>query len=101
MTNKEISEWVEKDADAWSIDASALVAILIDFVQDNNLSKAEVKNLPIDVVSNRMFIEVSVRGRIIEKRRVDSSDFENELEKLKQTYQDSVFQFSYGSINAC
>ena len=50
MTNKEISEWVEKDADAWSIDASALVAILIDFVQDNNLSKAEVKNLPIDVV---------------------------------------------------
>ena len=52
MTNKEISEWVEKDADAWSIDASALVAILIDFVQDNNLSKAEAKNLPIDVVSD-------------------------------------------------
>ena len=52
MTNKEISEWVEKDADAWSIDASALVAILIDFVQDNNLSKAEAKNLPIHDVSD-------------------------------------------------
>ena len=52
MTNKEISEWVEKDADAWSIDASALVAILIDFVQDNNLSKAKAKNLPIHDVSN-------------------------------------------------
>ena len=56
MTNKEISEWVEKDADAWSIDASALDAILIDFVQDNNLSKAKAKNLPIHDVMNTLSI---------------------------------------------